>query len=352
MTSFDWKPCGDLPVRSGRSRGTTTIINGEVYYGGRTGYFEQAQDEHIVCCYDPSRDEWTTLPPLPIKDFGLGQINGKLVAVGGRKDDYEAISEVYTYDDHAKKWKQTIPPMPTARHSPGVLSLQSALVVAGGVCEHTCTIPSSGFVNAVRSKLMGTSTRERTEIQVTEINAVDVFKPDTLQWYKTTPLPRSCHYPSVVAIGDTCYALGGYRYHSYLNQALHASVDDLLRNAVPANQTTHSGSSDTQSAWKTLPNTPIYGPVAAVLAGNLLAVGSERSGDFAYYDDSDSDDIDHSTEQKIYIHVPSTNSWAYIGVLPFQRSCITVGSVAVLSPLKILVVAGTTAFKGTPMLFK
>ena len=33
-----------------------------------------------------------------------------------------------------RDWKQTILPMPTAaaRHSPGVLSLQSALVVAGG----------------------------------------------------------------------------------------------------------------------------------------------------------------------------------------------------------------------------
>ena len=342
LTSFDWKSCADLPIMSETSRGTTAIINGKVYYGGGAS---------IVSCYDPSQDKWTTLPPLSVKDFGLGQVNGKLVAVGGKKNDYEAISEVHTYDDHANKWEQMIPPMPTARRFPGVLSLQSALVVAGGVCEHTRRVPSSGFVNTWKSKLLGTKERTETQVQVSEIKAVDVFKSDTLQWYKTTPLPRSCHCLSLVAIGDTCYALGGYRYHSHLNQALHASVDDLLRNAVPANQTTHSGDSDTQSGWKTLPDTPIDVPAAAVLAGSLLAIGLERSSGFdtMFFNDEPYSDfyLGHS-EHKIYAHVPSTNSWAYIGVLP---SCSTVDSVAVLSPLEILVVAGTTVLKGTPMLF-
>ena len=128
-----------------------------------------------------------------------------------------------------------IPPMPTARHSVGVLSLQSALVVAGG---------------------------DRTLWNY--IAAVEIFKLETSQWYRTDPLPTACCNISLVAIGSTCYALGGYR-DSYLNQALYTTVDDLLRTATPANQTTHSGSSNTQSAWKTLPNTPVYQPATAVV---------------------------------------------------------------------------------------
>ena len=82
--------------------------------------------------------------------------------------------------------------------------------------------------------------------------------------------------------GNTCYAIGGYTEQQiYLNQALYASVDDLLGNAVPAKQTTHSGSSDHQSAWKTLPNTPTCEPGAAVLAGNLLAVGGEETSEWS-----------------------------------------------------------------------
>ena len=267
-------------------------------------------DNYIIYCYDPSQDKWTTLPPLPVGGFGLGQVNGKLVAVGGKKSGSQTSSEVYTYDERSRKWKQTIPPMPTARQYPGVLSLQSALVVAGG---------SRGF-------------RVYTD-------AVEVFKSDTSQWYRTDPLPTACRHISLVAIGNTCYALGGYKYPSHLNQALYASVGDLLRNVVPANQTTHSGSSDTQSAWKMLPNTPTYQPAAAVLAGNLLAIGGEETSGGG------------ADKKEVYMYSPSTHSWIYINDLPAPRSITTV---AVMSPTEVLVIGGwnegksvNTVYKGT-----
>ena len=195
--------------------------------------------------------------------------------------------------------------MPTARLSPGVLSLQSALVVADG-SSYTA--------------------------------AVEIFKPDTSQWYRTDPLPTACQNISLVAIGNTCYALGGYS-DSRLNQALYASVDDLLRNAVPANQTTHSGSSDTQSAWKTLPNTPTHRLAAAVLAGNLLAIGGRETSEGG------------APKKEVYMYSPSTNSWIYFSDLPAPRSFIVV---AVMSSTRVLVIGGwnerervNTVYQGT-----
>ena len=202
---------------------------------------------------------------------------------------------MHTYDERLRKWKQTIPPMPIARYSPGVLSLQSALVVAGGV------------------SLLCYSA------------AVEIFKPDTLQWHRTDPLPTACCNISLVAIGNTCYELGGYNGSS-LNQALYASVDDLLGNVVPANQTTHSGSSDTQSAWKTLPNTPTHRPAAAVLAGNLLAIGGKETPV-----------LGGATKKEVYMYSPSTNSWIYISDLPAPRSST---AAAVLSSSEVLVIGG------------
>ena len=198
--------------------------------------------------------------------------------------------------------------MPTARWSPDILSLQSALVVVGRATGSSYTA------------------------------AVEIFKPDTSQWYRTDPLPIAHCHTSLVAIGNTCYVLGGYKNVSYLDQALYASVDDLLGNAVPANQTTHSGSSDTQSAWKTLPNTPTYGPAAAMLAGKLLAIGG----------------LDKSTGgadmKEVYMYSLSTNSWIYISDLPAPRSAT---AVAILSSTEILVVGGygggivNSVYKGT-----
>ena len=253
-------------------------------------------DEYIVYCYDPSQDNWTTLPPLPVRWFGLGQVNGKLVAVGGRKkSDFRATNEVYTYDEQSRKWKQTIPPMPTARHSPAVLSLQSALVVAGGATSFT----------------------EYTD-------AVEIYKADTSQWYRTDRLPTACCDVSPVIIGNTCYTLGGFN-GQHLNQAICASVDDLLRNAVPANQTTHSGSTDTLSAWKTIANTPTHQPAAAMLAGNLLAIGGKETSPGV------------SDKKEVYMFSPSTNLWIYISDLPEPRSDT---AVAVLSSTEILVIGG------------
>ena len=276
------------------------MINAKVYCGG--GETNDDIDKYTIYCYDPSRDKWATLPPLPVKYFGLGQVNGKLVAVGGEKGSNLTpcpTNEVYTYNERSQKWKHTIPPMSTARHSVGVLSLQSALVVAGG------------------DRALGSY-----------IAAVEIFKLDTSQWYRTDPLPIACSNLSLVAIGNTCYALGGYR-DSSLNQALFAANDDLLCNAVPANQTTHSGSrtSDTQSAWKTLPNTPIYQPTAAVLAGSLLALGGQEI----------SEGVLEGDIKEIYVYSPSTNSWIYISDLPAPRSSTTV---AILSKTEILVMGG------------
>ena len=267
---------------------------------------------YIVYCYDPSQDNWTTLPPLPVKWFGLGQVNGKLVAVGGDNNSDKVITnEVFTYDERSRKWKQTLPPMPTARYSPGVLSLQSALVVAGGI----------------------TSNGEYTDV-------VEIFKAGTSQWYRTDRLPTACQNISLVVIGNTCYALGGYNHLSHLNQVLYASVDDLLRNAVPAYQTTHSCSSaNIQSAWKTLANSPTYGSAAAVLAGNLLAIGGKETSN------------GEADKKEVYMFSPSTNSWIYISDLLEPRSNT---AVAVLSSTEILVIGGwsgdgrvNTTYKGT-----
>ena len=213
------------------------------------------------------------------------------------------------YDERSQKWNQTIPPMPTARYYPGVLTLQSALVVADGVIS---SLPS-------------------------HTAAVEIFKPDTSQWYRTDPLPTACSNISLVAIGNTCYALGGFN-GSHLNQGLYVSVDDLLGNVVPVNQISHSSSSDTQSAWKTLPNTPTYRPAAAVLAGNLIAIGGNETPKGG------------AAKKEVYMYSPSTNSWIYISDLPAPRSRTTV---AVLSSTELLMIGGydggrvNTVYKGT-----
>ena len=178
QSGITYKQCAELPVRINYAN--TVVIDDKVYCGG--GMTDHSDEDYVIYCYDSSRDNWTALPPLPVKWFGLGQISGKLVAIGGvKKSDHQATNELCTYSQQSQKWKQKIPPMPTVRWSPGVFNLQSALIVAGGY-----EIPTHAYTTAV-----------------------EVFKPDTSQWYRTDPLPTPYQDVSVVAIGNTCYALGG-----------------------------------------------------------------------------------------------------------------------------------------------
>ena len=286
------------------------MIDGNIYRGGVNT--DRATDEYLVYCYDQSQDNWTTLPPLPVRRFGLGQVNGQLVAIGGlKKSDDRPTNKLYTFEKRSNKWKQILPPMPTSRRAVGVLSLQSALIVAGG----------------------STSTRSY-------IDTVEIFKPDSSQWYTTDPLPTACRSIALVAIGNTVYALGGYLKPSSLNQALYASIDDLLHNAIPAShgQTTHTGSRVPPSAWKTLPDTPNHTPAAAELSGHLVAIGG-RGG------------VERGPDMKeVYVYSPSTDSWIYISDLPAPL-CST--AVAVLSSTELLVIGGwrggrvNTVYQGT-----
>lgn len=129
---------------------------------------------------------------------------------------------------------------------------------------------------------------------------------------------------SIVTSGNICYALGGYGQLENINHTLCATLDDLLRNAVPANQATfYRANSDTQSAWKVLRTTTSNKPAAGVLADKLLCIGGNEAV--------------KGNANKVYVYSPSTNSWIYISDLPVPRSRT---AIAIVSPTEILVIGG------------
>ncbi len=308
QATITWKSSTDLPAAPSEAK--TTVINGKLYCGG--GVTKSFKNDVVVYCYDVSQDTWSALPQLPVRFYGVGRLNSTLVAVGGTKMGIKGMNQdisnkVYSYNEQLQKWEQTVPPMPTARHSPGVLSLESALIVASGYAKNQ-------------------------ELA----NNVEIFQRSTSQWYRTDPLPIHCCDVSMVANGNRCYVLGGFKDPSCLNQAVYASFDDLFGNAVPADQ---NGDHNAPTSWKLLPATPIYRPAAAMMAGCLLAIGGSETSQ---------GEIDR---KEIYAYSPSTNSWIYIGDLP---NPLRESSVNSLSPVEILVIGGqrnefrvSTVHKGT-----
>ena len=268
---------------------------------------DDGESEYSICCYDLSQDKWTTLPQLPVRFFGLSELGGKLVVIGGQKKlDNRGTNEIHSFNERSKKWKPSFPPMPTARWSPGTLTLRSeALFVAGGRCA-----------------------------QSSYTDVVEVFSTETSQWYRTHPLPTPCSSATLVDVGSTCYTLGGYKYLSRLNQAHYVSIGDLFHHAEPvvaaavghgSNRSDGYSSGGThQSAWKMLPNTPTYQPGAGVLAGHLLTLGGKgvSSG---------------GNRKEVCMYLLPNNSWIYFSDLPAP---LFGTAVAALSSTEIMAIGG------------
>ena len=274
----------------------TVVIRDRVYCGG--GGATDDDDQYRVFCYSPSEDTWNALPDHYVRWFGLGQVRGKLVTVGGiKRSDGEVTNEVYEFDEVTQSWKQSIPPMPTARWSPAVLSHHSTLTVAGGNTELTRT------------------------------SVVEVFREDTSQWYTIDPLPFCWYAPSSVLINNRWYLLGGTTEgERYSNRAVCAHVDLLLQNALPRDQASSDRDSINNSAWEVLPNTPHYGPAAATFGTSLLAVGGITTNK-----------IPPNPQAAVHVYSPCTNAWIHISDLP---ASLMWTATAMLSPTELLVIGG------------
>ena len=279
----------------GKSRAQTVVIRDRVYCGGGVA---DADDKYRIFCFCPSGDTWNPLPACEVRYFGLGQVRGKLVTIGGkRKSDGEVTNEVYEFDEATQSWKESIPPMPTARHSTAVLSYHSALTVAGG---------NTG---------------------VTRTSVVEIFKEETSQWFTTEPLPLQWMNPSSVLINNRWHLLGGAAEEEECsNRAVCAHVDLLLQKALPRDQTSTGRDSTNNSAWKILPNTPHYGPAAATLGSSLLAVGGTTTNKRPT-----------NPQTMVYVYSPCTNEWVYVSDLPAPRLW---AATATLSPTELLVIGG------------
>ena len=278
------------------------VVGERVCVGG--GVPDSTDDAYLVFQYDPARDEWTILPPCPVFGFGLGQLSGELLTVGGVDQWEDLTKKVYHYKPESQRWEEFLQPMPTARAFLTVISTQSALIACGG---DTDTISDGGNVPC---------------------SIVEVFTTETSQWHTTDPLPAPCYYMSSATINNMGYLLGGATTANNLTpMVLYATIASLIRRATSHPQQSASAArpDSTSSAWKTLQDTPLVGPAAASLGGMLLALEG--------WNDTD------KILPAVHVYSPATNSWIRVesGDLPEPRNLCTAVE---LSANRLLVVGG------------
>lgn len=290
---------------------TSTIIGSYLYAGGGFGGSRTA-DEHVersIYRYSIVEDSWSSpLPPCPVVKFGIAQLCGKLVLIGGRPKPSRVVANVYEYDEEKHEWvvPPAIPPMPTPRSSLTTISWKSpaAILACGGFDKNfnpqTC---------------------------------VEIYHQKSGQWHTSYPLPFPRAIATYAVIGNTVYIVGGYKNnspHGYTRSVTCMSISALLKHHQhERRQSSTSTSSEEGETWKMLPDVPHFFTSATSIAGCLVVVGGQRESLGA-----------NSCIKTVYVYCPSSLSdisWHSVSELP--HACTMCGTTA-LPTGELLVMGG------------
>ncbi len=284
QVQLSYSRCSEAPVKMSSGRAVT--INGKVYYGG--GFCDDSDYMCYVYCYDPPQDVWSTLPRLSLCYFGLGEVKGELVAVGG-VDSSSSRSNVVHVFNKGRNWKRTIPPMPTSRSSPAVVSFSTHLGVAGG------RLDTGGYTDKV-----------------------EIYNISTSQWSVTDRPSYACCNQRGIVYNNTVYLMGGYDLND-LNKVCAVQVDKL----VSANRQDDGSANKVDSVWNAISNTPSYVPSPVTISDTLFVVGGLKSED--------------EINRRVYAYSSSMDSWLYVDDLP---SPVAHAATVSLSPTQCIVIGG------------
>ena len=130
-----------------------------------------AETFNVMERYDPDRDQWCTLDPMPTprSDFGACVVGGWLYCIGGYNVKDTWLRSVERYHPETHTWAP-VAPMPTPRCAFGACEVNGELFCVGGD-------NAKGYLG----------TLER-------------YTPDTDRWMELAPMPTKRTSPSVSVV--------------------------------------------------------------------------------------------------------------------------------------------------------
>ena len=275
----------------------TAVWYGDKLYIGGGGTSGTYKDSARLYVYTPTTDTWDTPIDTPVCWFGLTTYHSKLVLVGGREhfSEHIATNRLWTLSEHGQ-WQETLPPMPTKRHSACSVSYRDHLLVAGGA-----TVDGS-------------------------LNAVEVHNDN--HWSSAQPLPAGYYDLKSAILDQNWYLMGGTLSENLLgigqqDKVVHyASLDSLLASCQPSETET----SQPSSVWKKLTNTPNQFSSTAVFGSRLIAVGGRLK----------KRKEDPKSVSSVHAYSFHTSSWIHVGDMPHEAN----STCSVVLPTGELVVVG------------
>ena len=280
-----WQRCTDLPTKCW---GTTVAeMDGKVYVSG----YCNGGGYKFAFMYDSNKDQWSTLPDLPIHDFSLVTVTEKkqLLAIGGSTNNngvHEMSNKVFLWNDIFMKWLTPYPNMPTARDSSSSISHGLTVIVAGGM---TCIDPAA-ITRAV---------------EVLHIN--DSYLNDSY-WSVVEQLPLVVYEAIPLIVNDKLFIAQGY--NTYSNAA---STCNVVTASLPELLESSNNNTSNSQVWSKLPDMPYSSCSINHYQGHLITF----TGDYEV-EQSDEDKPVWDLVPLIHVYNPDTKTWDYVGDIPHR----------------------------------
>ena len=282
------------------------VVSGqEIYVGGGVA---ADLDMFTVLEYDLLGDIWKLHSQSKVVLYGLSYFQGELITVGGCNIQ-RVSANISSYEQQSKKWEEKIPPMPTARTTPIVISTDKAIIVCGGAIVDDCQEP-------IPCKL------------------VEIYSSETCQWYRSAQLLHPYAAAPSVVIGDYCFLVGEAAEKDGSRKVTYANTKDLIsfrpkREKVKEPTPSNPSSSELQ-VWKELPKCPLIGSAAVSINGALLTLGGD--------DNSEGDDI---TVNQVHAFMPETNSWIELKYAGLREALGGSSAAQIIDSNRVVIVGGS-----------
>jgi N-acetylneuraminic acid mutarotase len=173
----EWSPAPQLTHR--RSYPASAAIDGKIYVAaGMVG--ETGRPLDFLERFDPKRNGWTSLTPLPISFSAAAgaELHGRFWVIGGDNSPEADGRQVYSYDAGADRWRRE-PPLPATRMNHAAVAFRGKLYTIGGLDP----------VHPTRT--------------------VFVYDPAKRRWSQAPPMPVALHAHAASVYRDEIWVFGG-----------------------------------------------------------------------------------------------------------------------------------------------
>ena len=269
------------------------VVRGKVYAGGAESPW--TGQKGLVMVFNPSVEQWSTLPPYDYSHFGMAVVNNQLTLVGGVNPQTDRrTNKLGVWNEQYGRWVHPYPSMQVVRRSPRVVNHDDKwLVVVGDFGD-----------------------------RMSDVSRVEILDVSTFQgkWITAPPIIQPLYKITSAVVGNLFVLCGGVMRRG---AAIQVCLDDLISQATA----THAAAANSVSAlptpspWQTLPRAPLEGSTVLAYQGALLAVGGVGTKVIHLYQPTKREWV------KVAAELPTERAACVCVILPDGRMLVTGGEI-------------------------